>query len=126
KPGAVALHFRRRPELEGAARTLTREIAQGAPALRLIEGKMVAEFCVGAHGKGDAVVAFMAEPPFAGRLPVYFGDDVTDEDAYPVVEGAGGMSVKIGAGRTAARYRLESVDALEAWMGELVEAWEGR
>lgn len=126
KPGAVALHFRLRPEMEDAARALTRAIAEASPSLRLLEGKMVAELAVGALGKGDAVAAFMAESPFAGRVPVYFGDDVTDEDAYPAVEAAGGLSVRIGPGKTRARFRLDGVDALEAWMAALAEAWEGR
>lgn len=126
KPGAVVVHFRQRPEMESAARAITRAIAESAPSLRLIEGKMVAEFAVGAHGKGDAIAAFMAEQPFAGRVPVYFGDDVTDEDAYPVVDAAGGMSVRIGPGETRARYRLDGVEALEDWLAALVRVWERR
>ncbi len=125
KPGAVALHFRLRPDLEPVARALTRTIAAGAPSLRLIEGKMVAEFALGAHGKGDAVAAFMAEPPFAGRQPVYFGDDVTDEDAYPAVDASGGVSVRVGPGPTKARFRLDGVEALAVWMARLAARWAG-
>jgi trehalose 6-phosphate phosphatase len=124
KPGAVALHFRSRPEMEDAARLLTRDVARRSPSLRLIEGKMVAEFAVGTHGKGDAIAAFMREVPFAGRAPVYFGDDVTDEDAYPVVDAAGGISVRIGPGDTVAACRLASVEALEDWLAGLADAWE--
>jgi trehalose 6-phosphate phosphatase len=110
--------------MEDAARLLTRDVARRSPSLRLIEGKMVAEFAVGAHGKGDAIAAFMLEQPFAGRRPVYFGDDVTDEDAYPVVDAAGGVSVRIGPGSTLAAHRLDSVDALEDWLAGLLHAWE--
>jgi trehalose 6-phosphate phosphatase len=123
KPGAVALHYRRRPELAAGALALARGIAQMEPALRLIEGKMVVEFCVGRIGKGDAVAAFMAEPPFAGRRPLFFGDDVTDEDAYPVVDGAGGLSVRIGPGATRARHRLPDVEALQDWLSQLAADW---
>lgn len=123
KPGAVALHYRRRPDLTDSALALARAIARTEPALRLIEGKMVTEFCVGRVGKGDAVAAFMSEPPFSGRRPLFFGDDVTDEDAYPVVDAAGGLSVRIGPGATRARYRLPDVEGLQDWLSRLAADW---
>lgn len=123
KPGAVALHYRQRPELAGTVVELARAIAREEAGLRLIEGKMVVEFCVGRIGKGDAVAAFLAETPFIGRRPIYFGDDVTDEDAYPVVDAAGGISVRIGPGATRARHRLPDVAALQGWLGSLTDRW---
>lgn len=123
KPGAVALHYRRRPELAKPVLELAREIARTHPALRLIEGKMVVEFCTGLVSKGDAVAAFMAEQPFAGRRPLFFGDDVTDEDAYPVVNAAGGLSVRIGPGETRAGCRLPDVEMLQDWLSRLAHSW---
>ena len=124
KPGAVALHFRKRPELALPATAFARLIAGAAPTLKLIEGKMVLEFCVGLRGKGDAIRSFLAEEPFAGRRPVFFGDDTTDEEAFPLIDAAGGISVRIGPGATRARFRLADVEALERWMEKLVTGWE--
>ena len=56
--------------------------------------------------KGRAVLTFLDEPPFFRRRPVYIGDDVSDEAAFAVVAELGGIGIKIGPGRTAARHRV--------------------
>jgi len=83
---------------------------------------MVVELRTPGPTKGDAVAAFMAEPPFAGARPIYVGDDLTDEDAFTAVAEAGGYGVLVGAGReTAAAWRLEDVDQVLAWLGAALE-----
>ena len=63
--------------------------------------------------KGTAILDH-AEPPFAGRLPVFVGDDLTDEYGFAAVTTAGGWAVKVGRGRTHAHYRLPDVAAVRA------------
>src|ERR1044071_6092942 len=76
--------------------------------------------------KGTAIAEFMSEAPFAGRLPVFLGDDVTDETGFVAVNRLGGHSVKIGEGESPARWRLADPAAakscLGAWMGALAGA----
>ena len=65
----------------------------------------------------------MGEAPFAGRLPVFVGDDLTDEHGFATVERLGGWTIKVGPGRTEARFRLADVDAVERWLlAPVVEA----
>jgi trehalose 6-phosphate phosphatase len=120
KRSSVALHFRRRPDLAAACEALVRDLAGQADAVSLLAGKMVFELKLSGRTKGDLIAAFMAEKPFAGRRPVYFGDDITDEDAFRVLPRWNGVSVKIGDGKTAARHRLASPAALHAWIADLL------
>src|SRR3546814_5690882 len=81
KGQSLALHFRNAPGCGPAAEALLRSlIGPGPSPLELKRGKMVLEVKPGSVDKGTAVAAFMEEPPFAGRRPVFIGDDVTDED----------------------------------------------
>jgi len=115
---SVALHYRRAPAAEQAARRLVRQlIAQSDDDLRVQEGKMVLEIKPAGPDKGDVIRNFMNEPPFRGRVPVFVGDDVTDEDGFAVVNALGGHSIRIGNGRaTQAAWQIDSVDALRAWL----------
>ena len=68
--------------------------------------------------KGDAVRAFMAEPPFVAGRPVVVGDDLTDEHAFIAAAALGGHGILVGELRpTAAGYRLPTVEATLGWLG---------
>lgn len=117
---SLALHYRRTPQLASYVHRLLRGLIAGArDSLQLQPGKKVVEIKPAGVDKGSAVEAFLAEPPFAGRCPVYIGDDMTDEHAFAVVNGRGGISIKVGKGRSAARYRLPDVAAVRAWLGRV-------
>ncbi len=120
KPSGMALHYRACPELEGPCRTfLDRELPLlGALASpwEWMHGHFVYELKQRAVSKGHAVRAFLAEPEFAGRLPIFVGDDVTDEEGIRAVQAAGGFGVRVGPGETTAQYRLANPDAVLAWL----------
>jgi trehalose 6-phosphate phosphatase len=72
--------------------------------------------------KGSALAEFMREPPFRDRLPLYLGDDLTDEPAFHWVNLAGGTSVVVNPRRpSAASAALPDVTAVRAWLSGLLE-----
>ncbi|MBU2531931.1 MAG: trehalose-phosphatase [Alphaproteobacteria bacterium] len=119
KPASVAVHYRARPELADAASAAVRAGTARYPELKVLEGKMVIE--VKAHGgtKASAVARFMSSPPFEDRLPVFIGDDVTDEAAFGEVNDRGGISVKVGKGETLAHFRLDDPADVADWLQQL-------
>ncbi len=119
----AALHYRRAPdradEVLGLADRLAAEIGG---ALVLQRGKMVIEFRPRGPHKGDIVDRFMAEAPFAGRVPVFIGDDVTDEDGFAAVNRRHGHSIRVGPEEaTEARWRIDSVAELCRWLASLAD-----
>jgi trehalose 6-phosphate phosphatase len=122
KGHSVALHYRLAPQLADAAHAVVRKAAQRLGGRAEVQGgKMVAELKPVGRDKGMAIEDFMREPPFAGRVPVFLGDDVTDEYGFRVVNRLGGHSVKIGPGPTEARWRLADAAAARAWLRAWLE-----
>ena len=118
---ALALHYRDAPQLEETALAAVRDIASRVgDDLELQRGKMVVELRPAGATKAQAVAAFLAEVPFVGRLPIFIGDDLTDEPAFELVNRLGGLSVVVGARRpSAARTRLRDVSAVRDWLAQL-------
>jgi len=119
KPGAVALHYRLRPDLEQRCCEIVEEVVGRRPDLRLVHGKMVFEILQKGADKGSVIETFLSEPPFLGRKPIFAGDDVTDESGFWAVNALGGISIKVGANKTEARYRARDVGELHDWLCKL-------
>jgi len=120
KGASVALHYRKAPQLARAAQAAMRDAAGPlGEAVEVQDGKMVVELKPAGCDKGKAIAQFMQEAPFAGRQPVFIGDDVTDEYGFRVVNAMGGHTVKVGDGPSVARWRLENPASTRAWL----QAW---
>jgi len=116
---SMALHYRLAPHLAGAANAVVREAARAAgEEVEVQRGKMVAELKPTGHDKGRAIEAFMREKPFAGRVPVFLGDDLTDEHGFRVIDRMGGHAIKVGSGPTVARWRVANPAAARGWLSE--------
>jgi trehalose 6-phosphate phosphatase len=112
KRGSLALHYRQAPELEALCVDAIQAAVEESPGLTLLRGKMVVEAKPGGASKGRAIEAFMHEPPFAGRSPVFIGDDSTDEVGFATVQRLRGLGVKVGDGASVAWQRLDSAEVL--------------
>jgi trehalose 6-phosphate phosphatase len=122
KGASAALHYRQRPEAGPAGHALARRLGARF-GLAVQEGDMVVEVRAPGSDKGAAVAAFMAEPPFAGHLPVFLGDDLTDEDGFGAASRLGGYGIVVGPRRpTAAIYALGSVKDARSWLKKTLDA----
>lgn len=118
---SAGLHFRGAPDSAGEAEALAGQLVDDY-GLMPQPGHMVFELKTPGASKGTALTAFMAEPPFAGCVPVMLGDDQTDEDGFRAAAELGGFGVLVGPPReTAATYGLPGVTAVLDWL-EQIEA----
>src|SRR3981189_1507639 len=118
----LAVHYRSAPELGATVhQALRRLVEELGDDFELQSGKMVMEIKPSGKDKGKAIEEFLAEAPFQDRLPVFIGDDLTDEFGFELVNRVGGCSVKVGEGSSAAHWRLPNADAVRAWLKRFVE-----
>lgn len=116
KASCVALHYRHAPQLEALAWQVMQHAADSHPGLSLLSGKQVFEIKPTHVSKGRAIEDFMQLFPFAGRHPVFAGDDVTDEAGFAAVQALGGTAIKVGPGDTLAPHRCHNPAALRHWL----------
>lgn len=117
---SLTLHYRLAPRFGQAARDLAEKLSAES-GLAYQPGDMVVELRTPGASKGDSIRAFMAEQPFAGAMPVFLGDDLTDEHGFFAVRALGGYGILVGPERrTTARYCMADVDAALAWLEDAV------
>ncbi|WP_306998425.1 trehalose-phosphatase [Sphingomonas sp. SORGH_AS_0879] len=120
KSFGAGLHYRRKPEAEPLALREAAAIAE-RHGLTLQPGKMMVEVRLPGD-KGQAIETLMETPAMRGTVPIFFGDDVTDEDGFAAAAALGGAGVLVGPMReTAARYRLPDVPAVHEWLAQALE-----
>jgi trehalose 6-phosphate phosphatase len=123
----IALHYRGAPRLKTElVPLLERLVAELGEDFELQAGKMVLEIKPTGKDKGTAIEEFMQEHPFRGRVPMFIGDDLTDEYGFALVNRLGGHSIKVGPGASAARWRLADASAVRGWLDRLAEQWQIR
>jgi trehalose 6-phosphate phosphatase len=113
---SVGLHFRGAPQWGAAVDDLAVRLAADH-GLTVQRGKMLCEVRPGGADKGSAVAALMQRAPMAGGVPVFIGDDVTDEEGFAAAAEMGGAGILVGTPRaTFATYQLEQVAAVRHYL----------
>jgi trehalose 6-phosphate phosphatase len=118
KPASVAVHVRKVADRTAAAGVLERVRAAADSSLTMKPGKDVLELAVTDADKGSAVRRLVAELGVAGAA--YLGDDVTDEDAFRAL-GPDALTVKVGPGETAARFRVADPGEVRVMLERLAQ-----
>jgi len=114
KHAGIALHYRAVPEAAASLLAAMRALAAIHPGHELLRGHMLLEIRPRGIDKGTAVRALMRNPPFAGRTPVFIGDDITDEDGIAASLALGGHGL-----RMAETFRTP--DRLGEWLRRIAE-----
>ncbi len=117
KARGFVLHYRPAPEAGPAVRAaMEAMVAPHHGAFRLLAAHMAWEIRPRGVDKGTAITEVMALPEFAGRLPVFIGDDVTDEDGMVVARAMGGVGLFVPE-------VFGSAGAVRAWLARTVDDW---
>ncbi|HWE73490.1 MAG TPA: trehalose-phosphatase [Stellaceae bacterium] len=124
---STAFHYRNAVELGPALRDeLEKAVAPVAGALNLLDSHLCYDVRARDADKGKAVERLMAVAPFAGRVPVYIGDDWTDEDGFTAALAAQGRAIRVGTDRpTLATESVNNSAALRQWLDRSLTALRG-
>lgn len=117
KGGAIALHVRARPELSDEIGAALGRMVQAYPDYEVLGGKAVFEIRRRGVHKGAAVAVLLQHAPFAGRVPLFLGDDLTDLDAIELVRARGGHGLLVGPNGP-----LRGPADVRRWLAELCSA----
>jgi trehalose 6-phosphate phosphatase len=117
---STAFHYRDAVELAPELRAvLESAVAPFEDTLHLLDSHLCYDVRARHANKGKIVERFLAAAPFAGRVPVYVGDDWTDEDGFTAALAANGRAIRVGAPRpTLAREELSDPSAVRRWLEE--------
>jgi trehalose 6-phosphate phosphatase len=118
---SLALHYRLAPEKETAVREAAAGIRArlgGAP-IELLPGKLMVEIKQAGFSKATAVRELMSSPPFAGRRPIFIGDDVTDLSVFQILPEFDGIGVSVGLRVPSLKFCLEQPSDVRHWLEQL-------
>ena len=122
KPASIAFHYRN--VADEKAEKAVNELLAGAATwddVRVKSGKKVIELAVVHTSKGDCIDALRHR--VGATAVVYFGDDITDEDAFVRLHGPD-VSVKVGTGESAATFRIHDPTEVARRLARLASARE--
>ena len=122
KGASIALHYRQCPQAKNAAFSLVNELLSKNIGLHLVNGKMVYEICTHKTDKGVGISKLLKTYPFSERIPIFIGDDQTDEAGFEFVNSVGGLSIVVGeSSNSIAKYRLSSVGEVVSWLEDFLK-----
>ena len=120
KARGFSLHYRAVPNAGPALRDGLLRLLDGSDEFELLPAHMLWEVRPRGADKGGAVLALMDRPPFRNRLPVFVGDDVTDEDGIKAATAMGGAGLRVQEAfgdAAGVRAWLTAIAAVGDWPG---------
>lgn len=119
---SFAIHYRAAPAFGPRLSEILQDfiVAHDGIELHLIEAHLAFELKGGAFHKGLAIAAFLSRAPFEGRIPIFIGDDSTDEAGFDAVQQAGGLAYAVGTARPHVNRVFASPGEVRNWIREFI------
>ncbi len=119
---SLALHYRLAPEMGEELRAAVAEICAAVPqgTIEILPGKLVVEINPAGVNKANAVCDLMRYPPFAGRNPIFIGDDTTDVPVFGIISRFGGLGFSVGRIVADVSGHFDKPETVRSWLARIV------
>ena len=119
---SLALHYRLAPESGQALCAAVADICATIPqgAIEILPGKLVVEIKPAGVSKAIAVCDLMRYPPFAGRIPIFIGDDTTDVPVFGIISRFGGLGFSVGQIVADVNGHFDKPATVRSWLARIV------
>jgi trehalose 6-phosphate phosphatase len=123
---SLALHFRQAPGREKSLRDAVAGLCaeRWSPAVEILPGKAVIEIKPAGFTKATGVRALMKHAPFAGRRPIFIGDDTTDETVFAIMPEFDGTAFSVGRDVAGVAGHFATPTRVRAWLDRIAPARE--
>ena len=122
KPYSIAFHYRQHPEAATLAKIAASACIEQCPEFMLKAGKCVYEVVLKGIHKGAAIEKICSS--HTQHMPIFIGDDVTDEDGFQMVNQLNGCSIKVGAEPTKALFQVNNVTEVAALLQQFLSQFK--
>ena len=121
KAHSIAVHYRLAPERETFLKLAVKEIVASEPNanLEFLLGKQVIDIKPKHFSKGSAVRDLMRRKPFAGRKPLFVGDDTTDESVFAILPELKGCGYSVGRPVVGTQGTFASPQDVRSWLRQI-------
>jgi trehalose 6-phosphate phosphatase len=123
---SLALHYRLAPDKEQFIRSEVARICAEFPpdSIEILPGKAVIEIKRAGFSKATGVRTLMTFSPFAGRHPIFVGDDTTDECVFAIMPELDGLAISVGRKAPGVTGYFDTPGSVRAWLERLAEEEE--
>ncbi len=120
---SLALHYRLAPQAEAAIYQAVALIQADLPdaPIDVLPGQFVCEIKHSGFSKATGVVELMKHAPFAGRTPIFIGDDVTDESVFAIMPDFAGLAGSVGRRAPGVDFEFADPAEVRRWLSKLAE-----
>jgi trehalose 6-phosphate phosphatase len=117
---SLALHYRLAPDKAQFVQDAATNVCAGlATAIEVLPGNSMVEIKQRGFNKGTAVRELMTYAPFAGRIPTFLGDDVTDWDVFKIIPEFRGIAMSVGEKHHGVDYHFDRPTDVRRWLEQI-------